>query len=661
MRITKSTSFKNGLVFAFLFISIFFSNELLAQGAGCASYGSASPPPPYDACVQAVFNADPYCCNTTWDGFCAGAYNPGPCSGPPPCVAAPVPNDACYNNVITADPYCCNTAWDAVCQSAYDACITPPCVAAPVPNDACYNNVIAADPYCCNTAWDGVCQAAYDACMGVGAGPCASITPLIGCGASVNASMSGTGAGWNINSCGFTTPGTEMIFSFTPTASGIHTIDVTLASGGFVDFFWADAAGGCSSGAAWNCISDVFSTGNYGSMNWVAGQTYYILLDPEGTGAYSFTFDVDCPNPGGAVTAGDCASAIPVCTDLSFAVDPNGFGLVDELCTACVSNPSTNPSSANSGCLNSGELNSTWLVVNVATGGTLEYSFGVAGGPINCYDWIMWPYDAATCPGIIGNTLSPVSCNWNFPCAGYTGMSASVPAGGDAGNFEPAMNVSSGDQYIICFSNYSSALTTVPLNFFGTADVSCTPLPVELMTFSGTSFRGYNELHWSTGTEINNSHFDVERSESGADFVKIGTQSGAGTTLELSEYMYQDLAPVDGINYYRLKQVDFNGAYKYSSTIAVAPIKQDRFSILSAFPNPTEDVFNLSLLVPENDMFKIVITTPNGAIVKSLREVFVEGSNLIEIPVNNFEKGIYLVKIMNERTQNSEVIKLSVK
>ncbi len=618
-------------------------------------------PVPNDACYQQVIAADSWCCNNAWDGICQAAYDA--CNPPAGCaVVAPVPNDACYQTVIAADSWCCDNAWDATCQAAYVACmLPPPCpVVAPVPNDACYQQVIAADSWCCNNSWDAVCQAAYDACNpGGGGGPCASITPLIGCGAAVSATMTGTGAGWDITNCGFNTPGTESIFSFTATSSGIHSLDITTTSGGFVDFFWIDAATGCSAAGPWNCIGSVGVPGNYGSMNWVAGQTYYILLDPEGTGSYTFVFDVNCPN-GGPVTASDCSSAIPVCTNLSFSIDPNGFGLVDELCTGCVSNPSTNPTSANFGCLNSGELNSTWFTVNVAAGGTLDFSFGAPLGNINCFDWIMWPYDATTCNDIIANTLPPVTCNWNSPCAGFTGVGSIPPPGGDPGNFEPTMNVSTGDQYLICFSNYSSALTSVPLSFTGSSDISCTLLPVEILNFSGVGKEGYNKLDWSTGAEVNNAYFAIESSEDGVVFEKIGEVQGAGTSLTVNEYSFNDYLARSGVTYYRLKQVDFNEEYKYTGTIAVSGKVNTHFKVLSAYPNPTDHKFNVQLLMSDSDKVQLSIAEPNGTIVESFGRECNEGNNLIEIPVSHYSKGMYFVKILNERTQASELIKLVV-
>ncbi|MBC7862580.1 MAG: gliding motility-associated C-terminal domain-containing protein [Bacteroidia bacterium] len=212
------------------------------------------------------------------------------------------------------------------------------------------------------------------------------------------------------------------------------------------------------------------------------------------------------PPPPGPAVASDCSQAVSICTNASFQINPNGSGSVVEFVSGSITNPSTNPQGVNSGCLMAGELNSTWMVVNVASSGTLEYSFGVAATS-NCYDWIMWPYTPSTCANIINNTLPPVACNWNATCTGFTGMANTLPAGGDAGDFQPALNVSCGQQYLICLSNYSSATTNVPLAFFGSATIACTTvLPITVnsatvcpgvsATLTGVGGVTYN---WSSG------------------------------------------------------------------------------------------------------------------------------------------------------------------
>lgn len=191
---------------------------------------------------------------------------------------------------------------------------------------------------------------------------------------------------------------------------------------------------------------------------------------------------------------GDCGTNADACTNPSFSVTPSGFGQIEEFTTnSPISNPQTNPNASpgNAGCLLSGELNSTWLQVTVSSSGTLEFSMGAPalGGFGDCYDWIMWPYDATACADIASNSLPPVACNWNGACGGITGMAnpGNLPAGADQSDFENGINVNAGDQFMICFSNFSSATTNVPLDFFGTASVSCGSVTNPIICFGETA------------------------------------------------------------------------------------------------------------------------------------------------------------------------------
>lgn len=122
--------------------------------------------------------------------------------------------------------------------------------------------------------------------------PCASI-PTMACATPVTASSAGTGA-WSPNTCGFTTPGQEKLYSFTPGISGTHTLQVNSTNGFYVDYFYKAASGGCNS-AGWICIGDAVSpeSDNFGPLT--AGTTYYIMYDPESTGTVTQTFQINCP------------------------------------------------------------------------------------------------------------------------------------------------------------------------------------------------------------------------------------------------------------------------------------------------------------------------------------------------------------------------------
>lgn len=95
------------------------------------------------------------------------------------------------------------------------------------------------------------------------------------------------------------------------------------------------------------------------------------------------------------------------------------------------------------------------------------------------------------------------------------------------------------------------------------------PLPVELVSFDGKVAGSAIELNWQTASEVNNRSFFVERSADGAGFQAIGEVEGANnSTLELN-YTFVDTQPLPGTNYYRLKQVDFDGQFEFSKVVAV--------------------------------------------------------------------------------------------
>ena len=177
----------------------------------------------------------------------------------------------------------------------------------------------------------------------------------------------------------------------------------------------------------------------------------------------------------------DCVDAINICADQPLQITPNGAGNVIELTTGSFSNPSTNPGPVNSlgtlnaGCLLSGGPNPTWMIINIAASGSLEFTFG-ADASTGCLDWIMWPYSPTACNEIIANTLAPIRCNWNGACEGFTGMATVLPPGASPTNFEVSFNATVGQQFLICMSNYSSLSATLPLSFPGTANISCTPV-----------------------------------------------------------------------------------------------------------------------------------------------------------------------------------------
>ncbi|WP_018479888.1 T9SS type A sorting domain-containing protein [Pontibacter roseus] len=111
------------------------------------------------------------------------------------------------------------------------------------------------------------------------------------------------------------------------------------------------------------------------------------------------------------------------------------------------------------------------------------------------------------------------------------------------------------------------------------------PLPVELVSFSVAASPKGISLSWRTASELENKHFEVERSTDGHTFTQIGIVPGHGTTSIPKDYTFEDKRPADGTSYYRLKQVDFDGQYEYSYIVAAENAPQENQRLVVA-PNP---------------------------------------------------------------------------
>ncbi|MBK9194770.1 MAG: hypothetical protein IPO17_07215 [Flavobacteriales bacterium] len=350
-----------------------------------------------------------------------------------------------------------------------------------------------------------------------------------------------------------------------------------------------DSWGDGWNGATWTLVNSLGTTVNSGTL--ATGSIGQGIIDLSPTTACA---------PATAVTASDCPDAVNICTNYSWAIDPNGIGAINEIpVLGSIGNPLLDWGDGqlsawgtdNYGCLQNNELNSTWMIVNISGGGSLEFTFGGLGQQAGFYDWIMYTYDATACADVVANTLAPVRCNWNGASWGGTGLASALPPGGNATNFEPPLNVVTGEQYLICFSNWSSVTTTVPLEFGGTATVSCDPvvLPVELLSFEAIDAGDAVLLEWFTASEESTARFEVHRSNDGATWQPIGSVAAAGTSQQTIEYAHLDMQPLNGLSYYRLHIIDTDGSGTYSEVVGMQRVSGN----ISAHPNPTDGTVTL--------------------------------------------------------------------
>lgn len=166
-------------------------------------------------------------------------------------------------------------------------------------------------------------------------------------------------------------------------------------------------------------------------------------------------------------------------------------------------------------------------------------------------------------------------------------------------------------------------------------------LPVELTNLTLTKGKNSNTLHWSTATELNNSHFDLQRSPDSRTWETLGTVPGNGTTLEPQQYSYTDRQPLSGMNYYRLKQVDFDGNFEYSKVVSVDFRHGGRPATLS--PNPVGSELFLTLPAEAtNGPLSATIYDLNG---KVWQQATLTGTS---IPVSGLPSGLYFIKITDD-------------
>lgn len=165
-------------------------------------------------------------------------------------------------------------------------------------------------------------------------------------------------------------------------------------------------------------------------------------------------------------------------------------------------------------------------------------------------------------------------------------------------------------------------------------------LPVTLIGFTGKLVNETAVLNWSTAQEIDNKEFIIERSADGSNWEAIASAAGAGNSNKVLPYSYTDNFPFTGITYYRLKQIDFNGAYHYTKIIAVAKTATHQVSLV---PNPFEDAITISGELVGKVQIQIV-----DVLGKLVYQTTKEGSEGIPTIYPELQAGTYIITVQTD-------------
>ena len=192
-----------------------------------------------------------------------------------------------------------------------------------------------------------------------------------------------------------------------------------------------------------------------------------------------------------------------------------------------------------------------------------------------------------------------------------------------------------------------SVTTSTPYTIFSpftfASPLGLNALPVELVYFRGKMLPKGVVLEWQTASELNNDFFEVEVSSDGENYIIIAKIEGQGTSTAINNYEHTDRYPSSGLNYYRLKQTDFNGDFAFSKVISVMNDSPARLSF-SAYPQPAVSHLTLQIMAID-DTSEMIISIYN------LDGMVIKGFNLdpktkqLSVDISEFMNGLYLVRL----------------
>ena len=256
---------------------------------------------------------------------------------------------------------------------------------------------------------------------------------------------------------------------------------------------------------------------------------------------------------------------------------------------------------------------------------------------------------------VYSKTSDPVGINWNNGTTHELFRVDVNQTGNGVGTFELAENGFAVDWFFeLGGANHTN--TTTPYYQSSTGNV--VPLPVELSSFTVSVKQNVVNLNWQTKTEVNNYGFEVERlqnyknaklQDSDLKWEKIGFVTGNGNSNSPKDYSFIDKNLTGGSKFtYRLKQIDNDGTYSYSSEVEVEVIP-DRYELYQNYPNPFNPVTNIKFSLPEAARVKIDIFNIIGEKVRTLIEQNMEaGFHNITFNAENLSSGTYIYRLQTE-------------
>ena len=395
-------------------------------------------------------------------------------------------------------------------------------------------------------------------------------------------------------------------YSFTASATDMFVnIEVTSTDGCHISSNVIEATGTCV-GTEISCQSGTPLDDIHVLTGLSIGTTYYVQVcyapgGPCGNGGEAqYCISVGEPDPPCNTCSTPCGAA------LGYATSPTVQQVVDD----CTTDPFSLP-------LQPGSLHQ-FCNSFTATSSTVNFNVIITS---NCGT---------------GNVTNLTWTLYNDPACGVAIQS------GDINNLSFS-GLIIGNDYVFCYK------FTVPVTcthsqhcpFF----VGATVLPISLLYFDAKVVDNtIIDLNWSTSSETNNDFFTVERSTDNDLFEVVGYVQGMGNSTITTNYNLTDERPYSGVSYYRLKQTDHNGEFKYFNVVPVEIISS--FSTVAIIPNPIHGNGTLTFDSGTEDILDLKIYDVFGRVVLSEDHNAGRGTNSIPLRTEMFSKGMYILSLV---------------
>jgi fibronectin-binding autotransporter adhesin len=270
-----------------------------------------------------------------------------------------------------------------------------------------------------------------------------------------------------------------------------------------------------------------------------------------------------------------------------------------------------------------------WLIGPTSTSNTADVTLTYGVGSYN------------NPPNNIGTVANLRVVHWN-------GSQWDLPSGG--GSFSESGDTMNGTVTVTGVNSFS------PFTF-GSLD-SSSPLPITLISFTGVRNGSEVDLDWKTASEIDNDHFDIERSTDGIQFSKIGALQGFGTTTIQHAYHYVDKEVLSTARYYyRLRQVNFDQSGQYSGLVEILAQGESAQRWI-VFPNPYPEgqPFQVKLMdatVSSSAITQMTLTSFDGRTILKGEGNLEELNPIMQRTLSNQSSGIYLLQVWDGEVRNT--------